>query len=395
MSDITSEARDASTNSSNRIRRLLARDRGESHRPATPLELLFDLVAVIAIAAAAHGLRHELAHGHVGTGITHFLFAFFCIWWPWNLFTWFASSFDNDDAAYRANIMVMMFGAMFVAASTPGLFEFQTLTYIYIGYVIMRLASVTLWVRAGRANPQFRTTARRYSVGQLIVQAMWAFVVFGLEPGSASFYACIAVGVCFELLVPWYAERAQPTHWHRHHIIERFGLLNIIVLGEVLLGSTEALGVAFTGGFDASLLSTPISGAVIAFSMWWLYFSDSEHLRSHDVKHAFVWAYGHFLVFAAAAAAGAGIGVILDAHGGHGEHGVSLTASLSVSIPVALYVASLWVVRERLLLRGSHSWMYLALAGLIAATGFLPYAPTATALALLVTLCLRLRCSRP
>ena len=38
---------------------LIARDRREAHRSATPLELFFDLVAVIAIAAAAAGLATD------------------------------------------------------------------------------------------------------------------------------------------------------------------------------------------------------------------------------------------------------------------------------------------------------------------------------------------------
>ena len=92
------------------LRPLLARDRAQAHRAATQLELLFDLVVVIAIAAAAHGLVHEIEMGHPIMGCLQYGLAFFAIWWPWNLFTFFASSFDNDDVAYRINIMVMMFG---------------------------------------------------------------------------------------------------------------------------------------------------------------------------------------------------------------------------------------------------------------------------------------------
>ena len=66
------------------IRPLRVRDPNEGHRAATPLELLFDLVAVIAIATAAHGLKHAIGHDHVVDGLIGFVFAFFAIWWPWN-----------------------------------------------------------------------------------------------------------------------------------------------------------------------------------------------------------------------------------------------------------------------------------------------------------------------
>jgi low temperature requirement protein LtrA len=377
------------------IRTLIARDRDEEHRAATQLELLFDLVIVIAIAAAAHGLRHDISHGHVQEGVIRFLMAFFCVWWPWNVFAWFASSFDNDDAAYRVNVMVIMIGAMFVAASMPGFFEFQSLTFTWIGYVIMRLASAALWLRAGWANPQLKGTAARYSIGQIAMQVLWGVIVFALEPVSTLFFFLFVAGVICELVVPWYAERAGNTHWHRHHIIERFGLLNIIVLGEVLLGGTSALESAFAHDFRFSLLVLPFSGIAIAFAMWWLYFSESDHLRSTEFKQAFVWSYGHFVVFASGAAVGAGLGVLIDSTAASDASHVDATiASFSVSIPVALYILGLWFVRDRYILRRAHSWMLLLFAALTGLTGFLPAAPVPTAIVLLCCLIVRLRSGR-
>ena len=49
-----------------------------------------------------------------------------------------------------------------------------------------------------------------------------------------------AMIVC-ELLVPAIAERAAQTTWHMHHIIERYGLLTIIVLGESFVALTRAV----------------------------------------------------------------------------------------------------------------------------------------------------------
>lgn len=54
----------------------LARDRHAHNRAATQLELLFDLVVVIVIAASAHGLIHEFSEGHFVMGISKFLFVF-------------------------------------------------------------------------------------------------------------------------------------------------------------------------------------------------------------------------------------------------------------------------------------------------------------------------------
>src|SRR6187402_3508026 len=77
-----------------------ARSPHEPHRAATPLELLFDLVFVVAIAQAAAGLHHSIAEAHVLAGLAGYLMVFFAIWWAWMNFTWFASAYDCDDVPY-------------------------------------------------------------------------------------------------------------------------------------------------------------------------------------------------------------------------------------------------------------------------------------------------------
>ena len=134
-------------------RPILARDRSETHRAATELELLFDLVFVVAIALAAVGLHHAIAEAHYIDGIIKFLLAFFALWWPWNHFTWFASAFDNDSPSYRTSVMVMMFGALMIAGGMSGFFESLNFQLMAIGYVILRLAYIFLWHRVGKANP--------------------------------------------------------------------------------------------------------------------------------------------------------------------------------------------------------------------------------------------------
>ena len=60
--------------------RMTARSPHEAHRTATPLELLFDLVFVVAIAQAANGLHHAIAELHPLEGLVGYLMVFFAIW---------------------------------------------------------------------------------------------------------------------------------------------------------------------------------------------------------------------------------------------------------------------------------------------------------------------------
>lgn len=61
------------------IKPLKPRDPHESHRVATSLELLFDLIFVVAIATAGQQLHHSMIENHVTFGLTqYFIHGVFC-----------------------------------------------------------------------------------------------------------------------------------------------------------------------------------------------------------------------------------------------------------------------------------------------------------------------------
>ncbi|GJL80430.1 MAG: hypothetical protein DHS20C01_00640 [marine bacterium B5-7] len=352
------------------IRPMKPRDVDEAHRAATPLELLFDLVSVIAIAAAATGLHHSITEAHFVEGIIKFVMAFFAIWWAWMNYTWFASAYDNDDVPFRLLTMIIMGGSLTMAAGINHVFISTDLTLIGIGYVVMRIAMVALWLRAAANDAGRRKTALWYAGGIAVVQFYWIVIIFYQSFIKDSLYILFAVGVVFELLVPLLAEKKATTPWHRHHIIERYGLLNIIVLGEVLLAGSMALGQASGGHVDGTLVHIALTALVVVFSMWWLYFSRDGHLESKDLSSAFIWGYGHVVIYMAGAAVGAGFAVLVDVSTGHAEVG-NIGGSYAVAIPVALYLLGLWFVRDQLVLVGTARWVLPVFAGLILITPLL------------------------
>src|SRR5262245_58705516 len=119
--------------------RMTARRRDEAHRPSTPLELLFDLCFVVAVAQAAGKLSHAVAEGNTRHAIAGYLLVFFAIWWAWVNFTWFASAYDTDDVPYWLATMVQMAGVLVLAAGVPRAFD-GDFTLAVVGYVIMRVA---------------------------------------------------------------------------------------------------------------------------------------------------------------------------------------------------------------------------------------------------------------
>src|SRR3954454_582694 len=116
----------------------------------------------------------------------------------------------------------------------------------------MRAAMIAQWLRAARADPIQRTTARRYAAGTTAVQVGWLLRL--LLPGGwgiVGFFVLVGA----ELLVPMFAERGSMTTWHPHHIAERYGLFVIIVLGECVQAATTAVQAAVSArGISAALL---------------------------------------------------------------------------------------------------------------------------------------------
>ena len=329
---------------------MLPRDTKEAHRAATPLELFFDLVFVIAIAAAAAGLHHSVAEAHFVDGIIKYVAIFFAIWWAWMNYTWFASAYDNDDSLFRILTLVIIAGALTLAAGVSHFFTSSDLTLVVVGFVIMRIAMVGFWLRVYKHDVTRKQTALWYAVGIALVQVYWVALLLLQPLTPAMFYMGFALGAFLELLVPFFAERKEQTPWHRHHIIERYGLLNIIVLGETLLAGSIALNSA-AEHFDLALIHSAISALVIVFALWWLYFSREEHLNAQDLSMALPWGYGHLVIYIAGAAVGAGFAVLVDIITGHAAVSL-LVGDYAVAIPVAFYFMGLWFVRDRFVLDG-------------------------------------------
>ena len=326
------------------ITRMTARKTDEAHRASSPLELLFDLVFVAAIAQVAAQLAHAIADGHALETLGPYLMVFFAIWWAWMNFTWFASAYDTDDVPYRALVLVQMAGVLILAAGVPSAFSGVDggYTAVTIGYLVMRVGLVALWLRAGIQHPEGRATAFRYAGAITVVQVFWLLRL--LLPDGGPWWVFVIIAAA-DLSVPLWAERTGHTAWHPHHIAERYGLFTIIVLGESVLASTVGVQDALDGGgLSADLIVIALAGLVLLFVLWWLYFSEPAGdglTRRRDLS--FVWGYGHYLIFAALAAVGAGLEVAVAATAGHLEASDTVVGG-AVAVPVAAFLVMLWAV---------------------------------------------------
>ena len=332
-----------------RVRPVTGRDPEERGRTATTLELLYDLVFVVAIGQTADQFAHMLALGHVAAAIGAFLFSMYAVLWAWISFSWFASAFDTDDWVHRLATMVQMVGATILGLGVPAVFHSMDVGQgldngvMVVGYVVMRVAMVFQWLRAARQSPRYRKTCLAYIWTIVIAQLGW--VATSLFPLSLPRMAAAgSVLLLIELLGPYLAEtRLGGTPWHPHHIAERYGGLAIIALGEGVVGTVASLSaVVEAQGWTLDAVLVAVAGLGLTFGMWWKYFlisaGDILHARR---ERAYKWAYGGMPIVAAIAATGAGLHVaaLFIAH--HAEIG-PVAVVLSLAIPVGAYMLGVY-----------------------------------------------------
>ena len=327
-----------------------ARSTDEPHRASSELELLFDLTFVVAISAVTTQFAHSIAGGHAVAAVLPFLQVFFAIWWAWMNFTWFASAYDTDDVAYRLLTMVQMGGVLVLAAGVPAAVDNSDYRTVTLGYLVMRVALVTLWLRAGIEYPAGRRTALRYACGIAALQVGWLIRLAvdwaGVLPWLLNVLLFAGL-VALELGVPRWAERTGPTQWHPHHIAERYSLFTIILLGEsVLAASTGVRNALATATVSGSLVGVATAGFVLLCALWWLYFLEPAGDGLAQRRHrSYQWGYGHYGLFASLAALGSGLEIAVE-QTAHPLAVSPLVTGYAVAAPAGLFVLLLWIVHR-------------------------------------------------
>ena len=333
--------------------RMSSRDPDEPHRVSTQLELFFDLTFVVAVAQASSTMHHLLVDGHARDALLAYPMVFFAIWWAWMGFTWFSSAYDPDDAVYRVMVFVQMAGVLVFAAGVPRFLEDLEPGVVVAGYVIMRVGAITQWLRAAAQHRAGSQCALRYAGGIAACQVGWLALLAAPDSWWVPGWVLLAAA---ELAVPLWAERVAPSSWHPGHIGERYGLFTILVLGESVLSATIAMQAALdAGGPFSDLVTTAVGGFLIVAAMWWIYFDQPterllararEAFSARSELQSFVWGYGHYFVFASAAAVGVGLAVAADQAVGESAL-TDREAALVLTLPVALYLLTVWVLHWR------------------------------------------------
>ena len=279
-------------------------------RSATPLELFFDLAYVLVVSELAGTLLKDLSWH--GTG--RFAGMFTVLWLSWVGFTLYANRFDTDDVAFRGAKLLATLAVAGCAASASDATGDHALAFMGC-YLLLRLVLVGLYVRAWVHVREERPAIRVYLVATTATATLWAVSMAVAPPGRYVLWALAAAADVAGPVAATALRRSLPLHME--HLPELFGLLVILVLGEMV-------GAIVTGVHDEAWAARPVVLGVVAFAvagaLWWSYFDvgadvsarrlqraeDEDDEREADERHD-LFVYGHLPLTLGIAVAAVGL----------------------------------------------------------------------------------------
>ena len=264
----------------------------EPNRRATWLELFFDLIFVVAIGDVTHILNHT-HEGHIAPlQFWQFVLTFIPLWWIWVSHTMYANRFDADDRKHRLATLFIMF-LMIIISGLIGqrfLASFEAIVVCYAGskYII----SMMYFVSKQRHTESVRLTT---AVGWVTLAGATISLASILFPAPQRYFV-LYLGILFDLLafICFLPPRLQGIPVHTEHLIERVGLLTLILLGESVISLSAGLAnITWT----MERLVTAATGFVTISSIWWVYFDSFHLLSKQKLTTGLSVLYSHFFVF--------------------------------------------------------------------------------------------------
>ena len=263
------------------------------HRHATWLELFFDLVFVSSIGVVTHNLAHTHDNHLVPEQIWLFPLQFIVIWWIWIIHTLFSNRFNDDSRTERVFSLTIMF-FMIVMSAFFGDDLFQDYPAFVGFYVVIKLILVFLFFRASNQGLHSVSYARKSGYIILLGTGISAISIFIETPLRE---IILVSGILFEMLGIYIVstrnlEKLKPVH--REHLVERVGLLSIILLGESIISLT---GTLRNVNWDILSIVAAVTGFIMIGLIWWIYY-DSFHVveRIKSMTNGFPLLYSHLFL---------------------------------------------------------------------------------------------------
>jgi low temperature requirement protein LtrA len=247
------------------------------NRHATWLELFFDLVFVASIGIVTHNLAHT-HDGHISTAqLFYFPIEFLPLWWIWATHTLYVNRFYTNSKNQRFATLAIMFLIVSMSAFLgEALFEHYER---FIGfYVAIRVILAGMFWRAVGIIETSNLYARLMAIRTLVAAFICGSSIFFESPLRESI---LIGGIFIEIIAAILINiKSKVDPIHRGHLVERIGLLSIILLGESVISLVAGLSNI---EWNIHNVTAAITGFILIGSIWWIYFGNfhiMEHFKS-------------------------------------------------------------------------------------------------------------------
>ncbi len=275
-------------------------------RTVSFLELFYDLVFVVLIAQIAHTLSGDVSW----VGVRNFAIVFALIWIAWTNGTFYHELHGREDGRSRSYIFAQM-TMLALLAVYAGHAADSTVDGRGFAIVYALLLSFISWQWLGVRKydtPEMAALTLRYVAGMSIPIGLVATSAIIDTPNTRLILWTAAItmtilGLAAQIFRPDPA--LEDAFRVTESTAERFGLLTIIVLGEVVVGVVDGLSEASRNG---RTIATGIVSLTIGFGFWWNYFDfvGRRPPRPGALTRG-MWNLGHLPMWLSVAATGAGI----------------------------------------------------------------------------------------
>jgi low temperature requirement protein LtrA len=281
----------------------------EAERSVTFLELFYDLVYVVIVAELAHALAGDVSWA----GIGRFAFLFIIVWWAWLNGSIYHDLHGNNDIRTRVFTFLQMGSVAAMAVFAHDAMGESSAGFA-LSYAAFQLILLVLWWRTGVHDPDHRPLSQPYAVVFTLTTLLFVGSVFVMAP--LRFYLW-GIAVFASLQMPLYMSRLGRNNPAIQaqidlsmvvspSLVERFGLLTIIMLGEVLAGTIRGLAEHPHLSWAAGI--TAVLGMGIAIGIWWFYFDAiSHHAPRPGQNMTLTWMFLHLPLTIGIVAVGAAV----------------------------------------------------------------------------------------
>jgi low temperature requirement protein LtrA len=235
--------------------------------------------------------------------------------------TWINGSLHHelhgrDDARARSTFLLQILVLVAMGAFIPQAGGARGAAFAVATGVLFAILAV-LWLLASRGDrPEYRRASRLFVAGTAACAAAQVGTAFLPAGARIPAWGLLDVVYLAGLAAAVLASPAQASALLvTDALIERFGLLTIIVLGETVSGVVAGLAGEPVNGLT---LATGLAAVVVGFGAWWTYFDFAGHRHPRQKPAASLqWILGHLPLTAAVAAMGAAmVSLIHHAHDG-------------------------------------------------------------------------------